>query len=1121
MEREMHSEGLTSLVRFRQTEKRLAAAASLMNWLALLVWTALGIIVLQALLPLPPALRLALLTAALLFMLLSGLYLLWRPLTALFRPHEPSLNSIALRLGSAYPGLQDRLANALQLAALPEKERANLSSGLLAASAASIAAYLEQLDFSRHLDRTALRRTGRRLLLASGMALLAAALMPRTLALGLERTLYPNRDLARQFAHIFTVLPGNQAVLRGEAVTIRAWTGAVVVGDLQIEIDRFGRIESLPMTRSQNDTFRYLIPALRDSLYYRIRYQKAVSARYLLRAVDLPMVRSLRLRLQPPSYSGAEPYLLEENIGDVTALKGTTIDWQGEANKPLAAGQLIFSSGRRLPLAIAGRHLSTSFALIADEEYFSELRDQQGMASDNPITYRLRLLADQPPLVRLLSPGRDVDLREDMQLPLLIQAQDDYGVARMFLHYQVTGDAETAPDSGRFTAAELKLGAPSRSLWNVSYNWDLSGSPLLPTEVLHYFVQVFDNDLVSGPKEARTEIFRARFPSIYEIFQEVNDNQDETIAGMQENLERNREMVKKVEDLALQMQRTNELSWQKKQEIDETMQQQRELQQNLRELAERLDEVVARMEENRLLSAETLQKYQELQELYREIMTPELRKAMEKVAEAMEKMDPDMLQKSLEELKLSEEELNKNLDRTLSLLKRLRMEQQVDQAIRMTEELRERQQELTSQAQQKSGAERDKLAAEERALEQEAERLEEFLEELQEQMKAESGMPREEVAAARSELGPNRLAAQMQAMQAAMQMGDAGEMQKQSGEIQSTLQKAQNQLQQAKDKMTGAMTQRAMRAMQQGMRNLLALSRLQEELLQQGSSTPESSARIPEAAERQQQLAASLERVTNDLFEASKESFGISPRIGQPLGQAQQAMQQALAALEGQRMGQAGDRQGEAMSALNESVLQLDAAMQSMSQNGGSGMSMSQFMQQMQSLAQGQQGINAQTQGLGSMGQQMTLAQQAALSRLAAEQGQVRKSLEQLARESAGISELLGDLQNIGAEMRQVEQELSRGQVSRQTIDRQNRILSRMLDSQKSMQEREQSRQRKAETGKRYNQPSPAELPADLGQRRDRLQEDLLRAREEGYNRDYLELIKKYFESVGRHEDKP
>lgn len=1117
MEQEIHHQGLNSLIRFRRREKQLAAAAGLLSWLALLLWSCLGIVALQALLPLPPTLRLTLLVAALLFLLLSGLYLLWRPLTALLRPHEPSLNSIALRLGSAYPGLQDRLANALQLAALPQKERAALSSGLLAASAASIASYLAQLDFSRHLDRTALRRGSRRLLLAGGMALLIVAIMPRTMALGLERVLYPNRDLARQFAHIFQVLPGDRAVLRGEAVTIRAWTGAVVVGDLQIEIDRFGRRETLPMTRSQNDTFRYLIPALRDSLYYRIRYQKAVSARYLLRAVDLPMVRSLRLRLKPPAYSGAEPYLLEENIGDVTALKGTSIEWQGEANKPLATGQLLFSSGRRLPLAVTGRHLTTSFPLLNDEEYYSELRDHEGLESDKPITWRLRLLIDQPPMVRLLSPGRDVDLREDMLLPLLIQAQDDYGVARMFLHYQVTGEAETTPDSSRFTAAELKLGAPPRPLWNLSYNWNLSDSPLLPTEVLHYYVQVFDNDLVSGPKQARTEIFRARFPSIYELFQEVNDSQDETIAGMQENLERNREMVKKVEELAQQMQRADELSWQKKQEIDETMQQQRELQQNLRELAERLDEVVERMEENRLLSAETMRKYEELQELYREIMTPELRQAMEKVAEAMEKMDPDMLQKSLEELKLSEEELNKNLDRTLSLLKRLRMEQQVDQAIRMTEELRKQQQELTTAAQEK----KDKLLAKQEAIEQEADRLKEFLDSLQEEMKTEAGMPREEVAAARSKLGQDHLEAQLNAMQAALQSGETGEMQKQSQQIQSTLQKAQEQLQQAKDKMTGAMTQRAMRAMQQGMRNLLALSRQQEDLMRQGSSTPESSARIPEAAERQQQLTASLERVTNDLFEASRESFGISPRIGQPLGQAQRAMQQALAALEGQRMGQAGDRQGEAMSALNESVLQLDAAMQSMSQSGGSGMSMSQFMQQMQSLAQGQQGINAQTQGMGSVGQQMTLAQQAALSRLAAEQGQVRKSLAELARESAGISELLGDLQNIGAEMRQVEQDLSRGQVNRQTIDRQNRILSRMLDSQKSMQEREQSRQRKAETGKRYNQPSPAELPADLGQRRDRLQEDLLRARDEGYNRDYLELIKKYFESVGRDEKKP
>jgi hypothetical protein len=106
----------------------------------------------------------------------------------------------------------------------------------------------------------------------------------------------------------------------------------------------------------------------------------------------------------------------------------------------------------------------------------------------------------------------------------------------------------------------------------------------------------------------------------------------------------------------------------------------------------------------------------------------------------------------------------------------------------------------------------------------------------------------------------------------------------------------------------------------------------------------------------------------------------------------------------------------------------------------------------------------------------------------------------------------------VAEEMKEVEKDLQQSGISRQTIERQNRILSRMLDAQKSMREREYSRKRKAETGKGYLAISPEELVPDVAGEKDRLQQDLLRARKEGYTRDYLELIRQYFEALANRE---
>jgi hypothetical protein len=123
-----------------------------------------------------------------------------------------------------------------------------------------------------------------------------------------------------------------------------------------------------------------------------------------------------------------------------------------------------------------------------------------------------------------------------------------------------------------------------------------------------------------------------------------------------------------------------------------------------------------------------------------------------------------------------------------------------------------------------------------------------------------------------------------------------------------------------------------------------------------------------------------------------------------------------------------------------------------------------------------------------------------------------------LAREAAGMSEVLGSLDNIAEEMKKVEKDFANQNITRDTINRQNRILSRMLDAQKSVHRREFSRERQAESGKNYVTTSPDELPSSLGERENQLEKALLRAKKEGYSRDYLEVIEKYFKALTEYE---
>jgi len=171
-------------------------------------------------------------------------------------------------------------------------------------------------------------------------------------------------------------------------------------------------------------------------------------------------------------------------------------------------------------------------------------------------------------------------------------------------------------------------------------------------------------------------------------------------------------------------------------------------------------------------------------------------------------------------------------------------------------------------------------------------------------------------------------------------------------------------------------------------------------------------------------------------------------------------------------------------------------------------------------MAGQQQGINQGTQqAQGQSGEEggMTAAQMAAYGRLAGQQGSLSKSLQELAQEaknSGDFSKILGDLDKIAKEMTEVQTSLSQGEVNPETTSKQERILSRLLESQKSLRERDYEKRRTAQSGTNVVREGPSAINFGSQEGKNRLREELFQVREGKYARDYEELIRKYFEQL-------
>ncbi len=1106
---------LSKLRRYRRRIKTYAVVEGLLRlfgWAGIVVSLA---VILESLFRLSPGPRTVLSGVVTVIVSVLTVFLLFRPLWHLIaQRHHPSLNRIAFQVGLYYQNVQDRLANALQLFERQETPHSRYSIQLIAAALEGMAQRLKQESFTSLIDRTPIFRSLR--IAGAGLVLLVVTgggVVPVTHN-AVNRLMHFRTEFSPKPLLVFTITPGDTSVVKGSDMSIRGSVSDAGISHVLFHQHQYDR-EKRTRVDAEDGRFTVQLSALQDTLEYFFSSGSETSPHFRIDVFGRPMVNRLQLHIFPPDYSRVPPFELKENIGDVSALKGSRIAIKGETNKPLNHAKVVFESGSETSLTTSEASFQGAFTLQGDDIYNIRLKDRHDTENAHPIDYHLQVIPDQKPIVKITRPGRDVDLGEDMQIALQIKASDDYGISRLELGFQHLSQGQGEFDLNAFHYQPL-TGFQSGTQVEIDKVWNFEEMDLFPKDVVYYHVRAYDSDTISGPKVATSQVFRIRFPSIYEIYKEVAYEQENVLQQMESVHEQGKEHRASIEQLARELKRSQtEVDWQKQQEVKETIEQGESQEEQLSDLSQKLDAMVEQMERHQLLSEETLQKYDQLQDLVQEIMTPELRETLREMREAIEQVDREQLQEAMETLKLDEKEFQRNLDRAISLFKRLKMEQKLDQSIKMTQNLETRQRQIEEKA-VNEGVQEESVQWEQETIQQDSKQLDSLVTELTDEMQDDPSMPQAELSDAQKEM--QQISKALSELVQKARQNQADSYKETSQKTRSHLEQMITKLEQAKDRLTGEQNRKAQLAMKRGMRDLLQLSHSQEKTSKALKEAPTNGPHMSELADQQNNLASGLERVMNQLFNASRSSFRIQPQLAKAMADAHRAMRNVLENMSERDYGKARQAQQTALSGLNAAIYQM---MQSMNQQGmGSqgGMSFEDFMQQMQKLSQSQQSINQQTRGM-QQGMSQSMAQQAAMSRLMRGQQSLRKSLEQLAREAQSMSNLLGDLGQIGKDMKAVEEDLANRQVTPETLDRQQRILSRMLDAQKSIHKREYSRQRQAETAEGFTRPSSPRAFSLSGKTSSQLEEDLLRAKRQGFSRDYLDLIKRYYEAISNSNE--
>ena len=1066
--------------------------------------------------------RTALFFVSLIAILASAAFFLFPALAPRFSAaRRKSDDTVAREVGTFFPGMHDRLLNALQVfREMRREQHAAFSPALVDAGFRDVADEFSRLDLTPVVDAAPARKAMRGALFVLGFVALAFSLLPSTMGGGAMRLLQFRTDFAPPAPFEFLVEPGDAEAVKGETITLTARTSARVQPEVTFFIREEGQ-ENFDAARTSRDSsglYAASVTQLRNSFDYYAEANGYRSRHFRVEVVDRPFIRSMRVKLTFPSYTKLPPRYLDDNVGDVTAIAGTRISLDMTLNKEIAAAALIFADSQEVAVRLEGTRAQAGFALRRDGSYHIALRDAGGIRNANPIEYALKVVPDMAPTVDVLEPGQNTNLDENMRLPLVMGIGDDYGFSKLVLRYRLAASRYEKPQE-EYSSIVIPLPTARALQMEVPFIWNLTSLNIVPEDVINYYVEVYDNDNISGPKIGRSQVYSLRLPSLEEVFARADAEQEKAVDDLEKTLKAAEDVQNDLNKLQQEMKQQNaeKLDWQQQKKLEELMKRQEQMVKEVQKVNEQLSELKQDMEKQNMISEETMKKYDELQQLMKEVDAPELREMQKKMNEMMQEMSPEQMKKAMENFQFSEENFRKSLERTIDLLKRIQIEQKVDELTKRAEEMAKQQEDLaerTENADPKNQEELDRLAKEQREMQKQADAMQREMKELQQKMEEfPQEMPLDEMREAMAEMNLSQMQQEMNQSASMCEGGNCKGAAKQQKKTAEQMRKTQKKMEKVKKKLSENMKQMVQRAFQKALKEVLELSKRQEELKNSVQQLPQNSPQYREAMREQQQLMEQLDQTGNEMMELAKKTFAVDQEMAKHLGKSMQQMKQAMESMKNRDQRAGGEQQGGAMSELNEAAKKIAQSMQQSSQSGSSqGGSM---MQQLRQMAQQQMDINqnmpSPSQGGSSPGERQEM------QRLMMQQKAVQKTLQQLNEEAKRSEEgkkLLGDLDRIAEDMQEVVRDMQQNNVNPNTMQKQERILSRMLDASRSMRERDWEKQRRSRTGSDVARRSPGQIDPNLLDPRDGIRSDLQKAVNEGYARDYESLIRKYFEAL-------
>ncbi|WP_299758762.1 DUF4175 family protein [uncultured Pontibacter sp.] len=1007
----------------------------------------------------------------------------------------------AQQVGAYFPEIRDKLLNAIQL---QQQDRTN---DLIRASIAQRSQQLLSFKFKEAVSYRENKPLLKYIALPVLVVLLIMLVYPAILVQGTERIINYKTHYTPQAPFSFVVQHQGLQTYRGEDFQLNVGIEGKTVPS-EVYINYNSRRQKL--SQNADGSYTYTFKQLQRPVNFQLEGSGFFSDNYTLDLLSRPNLKDFRMLVQYPAYLNRKPEEIQ-NTGNATVPEGSTITWNFSTSETDSINLIFEEPAESISANKNGSTFAASKDFNQSQNYSINLRNEHSINKEQ-INYQITTIPDRNPQISL-EQYQDTALYS--YLVLGGDVSDDYGLTRLALIYRIS--SSNSPQA-KYKSQALPLNKQQLSQ-TYFYQWNTAALNLQPGDKLEYFVQVWDNDGIHGPKSARTRNFELKLPDKRELQKELDSNSQSVASQMSKTLERANQLERELSKSEEKMKTKRDLNWQDKKQLEDLAAKKKQLEQDINSMKELFEELNKKQNMLQEPSEQLAEKAQELQKLMNDLLDPATKKLYEELEKLLQQQQPNdqELQQLLSKLDNREKNLERELERALELFKQLQFEQKLDNIANKLEEMGEKEQQLAQKTEQKQ-QDNQQLQEQQKELQEEFEDVKEQMEELKELNKNLNNP--NQLNEEQQQQEQQNIEQQMEQSQEQLQKNQnkkASESQQKAGE---QMKKMAQQMEEMKSSMSMAGMQQNLDNLRDILENLLTLSFDQEGLMKQFRSVNQSDPRFIELSQQQLNLRDNAQVIEDSLFALAKKVFQLESFVTREVAAMNQSMDNSMQQLRDRNLGKATGQQQLAMTSMNNLALMLNDALKQMQQ----------AMQQMQgSMAGKQKGNKPMPGNMGELQQQLNKkiedlkkggksgkALSEELAKLAAEQEALRNAIKELEKQGANPSKkgLNGDLGNISKMMEQSETDLVNKRLTEQTIQRQREILTRLLEAEKSAKERELDNKREAKTAQEVARNIPPSFEKYLKAKEK--QTELLKTIPPALSPYYKQKVNEYFQNISK-----